>query len=110
MLSEAAFGTLVGWQTGDDHKVVASKEEWDYFQRLHLVLKSDVDIVTESGTRHWTVRKAVRAQHFASKIYLRTKTGIGTAQPRGLSSSQNHHRLTVDGDTAVGIRVECPSR
>jgi hypothetical protein len=42
----------------DDHKVVASKEEWDYFQRLLLILKSDSDIIAETGNRKWTARKA----------------------------------------------------
>src|SRR5450759_2567420 len=45
----------------EDHKVVASKEEWDYFQRLLLVLKSDADIVVETGKRKWTARQAVAA-------------------------------------------------
>jgi hypothetical protein len=45
----------------DDHKVVASKEEWDYFQRLLLILKSDAEIVQETGKRKWTPRQAVEA-------------------------------------------------
>jgi hypothetical protein len=44
-----------------DHKVVASKEEWDFFQRLLLILKSDADIVEETGERKWTARQAVAA-------------------------------------------------
>src|SRR5512141_1226431 len=45
----------------DDHKVVATKGEWDFFQRLLLVLKSDADIVAETGERRWTARQAVAA-------------------------------------------------
>ena len=43
----------------EDHKVVASKEEWDYFQRLLLILKSDAKIVQETGKRKWTLRQVV---------------------------------------------------
>lgn len=45
----------------DDHRVVACKEEWDYFQQLLLILKSDAEIVQETGKRNWTPRQAVAA-------------------------------------------------
>jgi len=45
----------------EDHKVVASKEEWDYFQRLLLILKSDAEIIQEAGERRWRARQAVAA-------------------------------------------------
>ncbi len=38
----------------EDHKGVASKVEWDFFQRLLLLLKSDADLVEETGKRRWT--------------------------------------------------------
>jgi hypothetical protein len=62
----------------DDHKVVASKEEWDYFQRLLLILKSEADIVSESGTRNWTVRQAVAAGSLAIFVVVLVKTGFGS--------------------------------
>jgi len=37
----------------DDHMVVLSKPEWDFFQRLLLLLESDQQIVTTS-TRRWS--------------------------------------------------------
>ncbi len=43
-----------------DHNVVASKQEWDYFQRLLLVLESDAKIVTKR-TRRWSVRQFLAA-------------------------------------------------
>lgn len=45
----------------EDHNVVATKEEWDCFQRLLLILKSDAEIVQETGERKGTVRQAVAA-------------------------------------------------
>ena len=35
-----------------DHKVVLSKEQWDYFQRLILLLKSDAHVQVQK-TRRW---------------------------------------------------------
>ncbi len=60
-----------------DHKVVASKEEWDYFQRLLLILKSDAEIVQETGERKWTARQAVAAVCLALFGLAVAKTGFG---------------------------------
>jgi hypothetical protein len=62
----------------DDHKVVASKEEWDYFQRLLLILKSDTDIVSESRMRKWTARQAVAAVCVAIFMVVLVRTGFGS--------------------------------
>jgi hypothetical protein len=61
----------------EDHKVVASKEEWDYFQRLLLILKSDAEIVEETGKRVWTARQAVAAVCLAVFGVAVAKTGFG---------------------------------
>ncbi len=61
----------------EDHKVVASKEEWDYFQRLLLILKSDADIVQETGHRKWTARQAVAAVCLALFGLAVVRTGWG---------------------------------
>jgi hypothetical protein len=61
----------------EDHKVVASKEEWDFFQRLLLILKSDADIVTEMGKRKWTARQAVAAACLVVFGLAAVKTGVG---------------------------------
>jgi hypothetical protein len=61
----------------EDHKVVASKEEWDYFQRLLLILKSDAEIVQETGQRKWTPRQAVAAVCLALFVLAVAKTGFG---------------------------------
>ena len=62
----------------DDHKVVASKEEWDFFQRLLLVLKSDGDIVTEMGERYWTIRQPIAATGVIFFLMAVLKMGWGT--------------------------------
>ena len=62
----------------DDHKVVASKEEWHYFQRLLLILKSDADIVSQSGMRKWTMRQAVAAVCVAIFVVVLVRTGFGS--------------------------------
>ena len=36
-----------------DHKVRWAKEEWDYFQRLLLILRSDAELL-QSRVRHWS--------------------------------------------------------
>lgn len=41
-----------------DHKVVLTKEQWNYFQRLILLLQSDSHIHV-TLTRHWSVRQAI---------------------------------------------------
>ncbi len=43
-----------------DHKVVASKEEWDYFQRLLLVLRSEGRMeLTRRRRWRWTIRQCI---------------------------------------------------
>jgi hypothetical protein len=61
----------------EDHKVVASKAEWDFFQRLLLILKSDADLVEETGKRRWTARQAVAAVCLAIFGVAVARTGWG---------------------------------
>ncbi len=61
-----------------DHKVVASKEEWDFFQRLLLILKSDADLIEETGRRRWGARQAVAAICLAVFVVVLAKTGWGS--------------------------------
>jgi len=43
-----------------DHKVRWSKEEWDYFQRLLLILRSDAELSpSHSRAKHWSWDHAV---------------------------------------------------
>src|SRR5438067_2522649 len=41
-----------------DHKVVLTEQEWNYFQRLILLLQSDSD-VRESCVWHWSIRQLI---------------------------------------------------
>jgi hypothetical protein len=61
----------------DDHKIVAAKEEWDFFHRLLLILKSDADIVAEPGKRMWTLRQAASAVCLALFGLVIVETGFG---------------------------------
>lgn len=46
-----------------DHKIVASKQEWDYFNRLLLILKSETDLDSFPCRmkRRWTNRNKIAA-------------------------------------------------
>ncbi len=61
----------------EDHRVVASKDEWDFFQRLLLILKSDADLVAETGKHVWTARQTVAALCLAVFAVVVAKTGWG---------------------------------
>lgn len=60
-----------------DHKIHASKEEWDYFNRLLLLLESDAQIICDMGRRHWHWRQAIAATCLAAFMLLATGTGFG---------------------------------
>ncbi|MHC1767374.1 MAG: hypothetical protein AB9869_24370 [Verrucomicrobiia bacterium] len=62
----------------EDHKVVASKGEWDFFQRLLLILKSEANIVEETGKRIWTARQAVAVVCLVLFAVVVAKTGWGS--------------------------------
>ena len=85
----------------EDHKVVATKEEWDYFQRLLLILKSDAEIVQETGERKWTARQAVAAVCLVLFGLAVAKTGFGyhllvVTMPLGLVSMLLSHWRSSD--------------
>jgi hypothetical protein len=60
-----------------DHKVVLSKEEWDYFQRLILLLRSDSHVETVAR-KMWSVRQVVATFALAGFGYCVSKVGIGS--------------------------------
>ncbi len=85
----------------EDHKVVAAKEEWDYFQRLLLILKSDAEIVEETGQRKWTARQAVAAVCLTVFGLAVAKTGFGyhllvVTMPLGVVSMLLSHWRSCD--------------
>ena len=84
LLSQIAQRIDADWQRRyhyddiEDHKVVASKEEWDFFQRLLLILKSDAEIVEETGKRIWTARQAVALVCLVVFVVVVARTGWGS--------------------------------
>ena len=55
-----------------DHMVRLSKSEWDYFQRLLLILRSDVEL-SMSSSRRWSV------DHLIASVACATFVGIAFA-------------------------------
>jgi len=60
----------------DDHFVVLSKPEWNYFQRLLLLLESDSS-VRFTQSRHWTYFQLLAAILLLLCIGIAAKTGFG---------------------------------
>ena len=60
-----------------DHKIVACKEEWDYFNRLLLLLQSDGEIELVNTTRQWRLRQAVAATCLGAFGLITLQTGFG---------------------------------
>lgn len=89
----------VGWLWGfyddcEDHRVVATKQEWDAVQRLLLVLHSD-GTVKESTRREWTSRQFVAALGLIVFLCVIWQTGFGdhlifAALPLGIVSMLLH--------------------
>jgi len=52
-----------------DHKIVASKEEWDFFHRLLLILESDAEIEV-SKVRKWSLRQLIAAFAMVTFVML----------------------------------------
>ena len=59
-----------------DHKIVASKQEWDYFNRLLLVLESDAEREEITVRRRWGPSNAVAACGLAVFVYGWAVTGL----------------------------------
>lgn len=60
----------------DDHLVVLSKPEWNYFQRLLLLLESN-STVKFTQSWHWTYTQLLAAAFLLLCIGIMVKTGFG---------------------------------
>ncbi len=61
-----------------DHKIVACKEEWDYFNRLLLLLQSDAEIeCARTWRRWWSVRQSIAALSLAGFLGVAIHVGFG---------------------------------
>jgi hypothetical protein len=61
-----------------DHKVVANKERWDYFNRLLLLLESNCELAVAKSTLKWRSLQAAAA--LLSAIFLFVAFRIGFEQ------------------------------
>ena len=59
-----------------DHFVCLSKQEWDYFQRLLMVLASDCRIVTQTN-RSWSIKQLIALIALGCFVYFATEIGWG---------------------------------
>lgn len=60
-----------------DHKIVASKEEWDYLNRLLLLLASDGELETVRSSRKWQPLQAVAALLLLAFLLIAVRVGWG---------------------------------
>lgn len=60
-----------------DHKIVASKEEWDYFNRLLLLLESEAELQTTKSWREWHPLQAVAALLLLLFLVIASRVGFG---------------------------------
>ena len=61
----------------NDHFIVASKPEWDYFQRLLLLLESNSTVIQERR-RQWSATQLFAALLFAGCMWLAVRFGVGS--------------------------------
>jgi hypothetical protein len=59
-----------------DHKVAASKEEWDYFNRLLLLLESDAAMENTKKWREWNLIQGIATLLFVVFIVLAIQKGF----------------------------------
>jgi len=59
-----------------DHKIVASKEQWDYFNRLLLLLASDAEIEVAKTWHRWRISQAAAALCLAGFAWVVIRTGF----------------------------------
>jgi hypothetical protein len=59
-----------------DHNIVASKQVWNYFNRLLLLLASDAEIEVVRVWRDWHAGQRVAAISLACFCFLMARTGI----------------------------------
>ncbi|MFO0820824.1 MAG: hypothetical protein U1A77_22945 [Pirellulales bacterium] len=61
----------------DDHLVVASKPQWDYIQRLLLLLESNSTVVNERH-RQWSITQVFAGLLFGVCMWIVIRFGIGS--------------------------------
>lgn len=61
-----------------DHRIVASKGEWDYFNRLLVLLASDGEIETVKRWWQWHLGQALAASLVLIFVFIGVRVGFGT--------------------------------
>lgn len=62
-----------------DHPIVVLKEEWDYLNRLLLLLESDYELNEEKLCYTWHWSQALAAMAFVGFVFAAWRTGISPA-------------------------------
>ncbi len=98
-----------------DHRVTLSKPEWDYFQRLLLILESDHHVIAERNRTHWGLTKLVALVALVGFALCVWQFGFGQqllaiAIPFGVISMgisarrhQNRHRQGQPDNAAIAL-------
>jgi len=60
-----------------DGKIVASKEDWDHFNRLVLLLDSDGEMEVVKGRRRWRIGQCIAVLCLVGFLYIAFQTGFG---------------------------------
>ena len=76
IIRHVAFAVWYYYDDCADHLVCFSKQQWDYFQRLLLVLVSDCRIETKSE-RRWSVKQLIAAISLCVFAYFAFQSGWG---------------------------------
>jgi len=92
------------WRCYDDlkdHKIIASKAQWDWLSRLLVVLESDAQIAVVRAGRRWHRRQPIAAACLVLFGLLAFATGFGShllalAVPFGVVSILLHRWLQVE--------------
>jgi hypothetical protein len=64
------------WFHCKDHKIAASKEEWDYFNRLLLLLESDAKMEIAKKWREWNLIQGIAALLFVGFFVIGIQVGF----------------------------------
>ena len=86
-----AYAVQVLWFHYDDctiHKAVLNKTEWDFIQRIKLLLMSDAE-VSETSESRWSWDHALACVAFAAFVILALVVGWGWCVGEGLAIGQS---------------------
>jgi hypothetical protein len=78
VIRHVVYAVWYYYDDGVDHLVCLSKQEWDYFQRLLLVLASNCRIETETESKpQWSLKQLIAAMSLCMFGFLAVHVGWG---------------------------------